>query len=128
MKYIKQFGVILIISFVGELLHALLPFPIPGSIYGMIILLTGLMTRWIPLSAVHETGKFLIEIMPLMFIPAGVGLMSTWSVLQPVCIPVLVITIISTIVVMATTGRITQLALRHDDRKAALPDEEGGAV
>lgn len=113
MKYVKQFGIILLISFLGEALNAVLPFPIPGSIYGMVLLLIGLMLHWIPLSAVHETGNFLIELMPLMFIPAGVGLMTSFSVLRPVCIPILVITFVSTVLVMAACGRITQFSIRH---------------
>ena len=31
MKYIKQFSIILLISFLGEALHALLPLPIPAG-------------------------------------------------------------------------------------------------
>ena len=38
MKYIKQFFIILLISFLGEALHALLPLPIPASIYGIVLL------------------------------------------------------------------------------------------
>lgn len=64
MKYLRQFLIILGISFVGELLKVLLPLPIPASIYGMVILFIGLLTGWIPLDAVRDAGKFLIEIMP----------------------------------------------------------------
>ena len=45
MKYINQFLIILLISFLGEILKCLLPLPIPASIYGMIILFLGLMTK-----------------------------------------------------------------------------------
>lgn len=44
MKYLKQFLIILLISFAGELLKYVLPLPIPASIYGMVILLVGLLT------------------------------------------------------------------------------------
>ena len=103
MKYIRQFLIILAISFIGELLKYVLPLPIPASIYGMAILFVCLMTGWIKLEAVKETGKFLIEIMPLMFIPAGVGLMVSWGTLKPVLIPVCVITVVTIITVMAMT-------------------------
>ena len=79
MKYIRQLLIILGISFAGEVLKYILPLPIPVGIYGMAILFIGLMTGLIKLEAVRETGKFLIEIMPLMFIPAGVGLMNSWG-------------------------------------------------
>lgn len=79
MKYVKQFLIIIGISLAGEILKYILPLPIPASIYGMAILFIALLAGIIKLKDVRETGKFLIEIMPLMFIPAGVGLMSSWG-------------------------------------------------
>lgn len=113
MRYLKQFLIILTISFAGEALKLMLPLPVPASIYGMIILFAGLMTGIIPLHSVKETGKFLIEIMPVMFIPAGVGLMSSWSVLKPLLIPVGIITIVSLLTVMVVGGHCTQLVICH---------------
>ena len=94
MKYLKQFLIILVISLAGEILKALLPLPVPASIYGMVLLFAGLVSGIIKLDAVKETGKFLIEITPVMFIPAGVGLMSSWGVLKPMFVPVSVVTVV----------------------------------
>lgn len=66
MKFVRQFMIILAISFVGELLHALLPLPVPASIYGLVLMLIGLQTGILPLNAVNEAGGFLIEIMPML--------------------------------------------------------------
>ena len=88
------------VSFVGEILHAVLPLPIPASIYGLVLMLALLMTGALKLDTVEDAGKFMIEIMPVMFIPAGVGLMESWGELKAVLVPVLVITLVSTIVVM----------------------------
>ena len=82
MKFITQFGIILAISFIGEILNRTIPLPIPASIYGMTILFTALCTGVIKLSAVKETGKLLITMMPLMFIPPAVGLIESWDVMQ----------------------------------------------
>ena len=117
MKYINQFLIILLISFLGEILKCLLPLPIPASIYGMIILFLGLMTKVINLESVKETGKFLIEIMPIMFIPAGVGLMITWGVLQPILLPVSIITAVTIITVMVATGWVSQIIIRKSGKK-----------
>lgn len=117
MKYIKQFLVIIAISLVGELLHYLLPLPVPASIYGMVIMFAGLMTGLIKLDAVKDAGKFMIEIMPVMFIPAGVGLLTAWGILKPVCVPIILITVITTVVVMIVTGRVTQAVIRMDRKK-----------
>ena len=94
MKYLKQFGMILFISFLGEILRAVIPLPIPASIYGLVLMLTALLTGILPLEKVRDTGKFLIEIMPLMFIPAAVGLLDSWSALRPILLSVAVITVI----------------------------------
>ena len=109
MKFVKQFLIILGISFAGEALKFLLPFPIPASIYGMVILLIGLLSGFIPLASVKEAGTFLIEIMPVMFIPAAAGLIDSWKVLQPLLLPILVITVVITVFVMVVTGKIAQM-------------------
>lgn len=117
MKYIKQFSIILIISLIGEIIHLLIPLPVPASIYGLLLLLAGLKTKLVPLDSVRETSLFLIDIMPLMFIPAAVGLLNSWSVLRPILIPFLVITVVSTILVMAATGVITQYVIKSQHKK-----------
>ncbi|MBO5144150.1 MAG: CidA/LrgA family protein [Lachnospiraceae bacterium] len=124
MKYLKQFLVILFISFIGEILKEVLPLPVPASIYGMIILFVGLAAGIIKLEAVRETGKFLIEIMPVMFIPAGVGLMSSWGVLKPMLVPVSVVTVVVLIAVMAVTGRVSQAVIRHGNHSVKKEEEK----
>lgn len=113
MKYVKQFLIIVMISFVGELCNQLIPLPIPASIYGLVILFVALMTGAIKLEVVKETGKFLIDIMPIMFIPAAVGLLESWGILKPIWIPVVGITIVTTVLVMAVSGRVTQVVIQH---------------
>ena len=113
MRWMKQFGIILLISFVGEILEKWIPLPIPASIYGIILLFLCLKLNIIPHEAVHETGKFLIEIMPLMFIPAAVGLLETWDVIAPAWLEYVAVTVISTWVVMIVSGRVTQFVIRR---------------
>lgn len=117
MKYLKQFFIILAISFIGEILKYIVPLPIPASIYGMVIMFICLQTKIIKLDGVKSVGKFLIEIMPVMFIPAGVGLMSSWGTLKPVLVPVSVITVVVIITVMLASGWVSQLIIRRDKKK-----------
>lgn len=124
MKYLRQFLIILAISFIGELLNRLLPLPVPASIYGMAILFICLCTGIIKLDSVKETGNFLIEVMPIMFIPAGVGLMASWGVLKPMLIPVSIITVVAIVTVMAVTGRVSQMIIRHEEKKKGNKDND----
>lgn len=112
MKLLYEFGIILGMSFFGEVLHALLPLPIPASIYGLVLMLVGLCTKVIKLSQVKIAADFLIDIMPPMFIPAAVGIVVVWADLQEILVPVLVITVVSTIVVMVCTGKVSQAIIR----------------
>lgn len=122
MKYLKQFGIILLITAVGEIIRFLVPLPIPGSIYGLLLMFILLMTNVIKLPQVKDAAMFLIEIMPVMFIPAAVGLLNSWGDLQPIIIPTVVIIAVSTVVVMAVTGLTAQAIIRRD-RKAGEANE-----
>lgn len=117
MKYIKQMGIILAISFFGEGLHALLPMPIPASIYGMILLFLALWTHVIRLDDVKETGHFLVEIMAVMFVCPAVGLISCWDVLRPNLVPILAVIVVSLLVTFAVSGLVTQWIMKKGDKK-----------
>lgn len=116
MKYLKQFGIIMGIAFLGELLNMFIPLPVSASVYGIIILFLCLNFRIIKVSDVKETSRFLIEIMPLMFVPAAVGLIEMWDVLRVSWLPYLVITAASTFAVMIVSGHVTQFMSRKKEK------------
>ena len=118
MKYLKQFGIILLVSFAGELLNYFIPLPIPAGIYGIVIMFLGLVFKIIPLDSVKDVGHFLVDIMPIMFISPAVGLMETWGLIKSNWIPYISIIVISTVLVMVVSGKITQLVMCKTQRKA----------
>ena len=109
MKFLRQFMIILLLSFLGEVLKMFIPLPIPASVYGLVLMLLCLVTGILKTSQVKEAAFFLIEIMPVMFIPAAAGLIDSWKVFQPLLLPILVITVVITIFVMVVTGKIAQM-------------------
>lgn len=109
MKFLRQFMIILLLSFLGEVLKMFIPLPIPASVYGLVLMLLCLVTGILKTSQVKEAAFFLIEIMPVMFIPAAAGLIDSWKVLQPLLLPILVITVVITIFVMVVIGKIAQM-------------------
>ena len=116
MKYLKQFLYIIGITFIGELCHQYIPLPIPASIYGIIILFTLLCFKVLKLEDVEETGQFLISIMAVMFIPAAVGIMNSWTLISNNVIPYTILIIVTTIIVMVVTGVITQVLVGKDGK------------
>ena len=109
MKFLRQFMIILLLSFFGEVLKMFIPWPIPASVYGLVLMLVCLMTGVLKTSQVKDAAFFLIEIMPVMFIPAAAGLIDSWKVLQPLLLPILVITVVITVFVMVITGKVAQM-------------------
>ena len=117
MKYVRQFAIILLFSFLGEILHVIIPLSIPARVYGLVLLLAALCIKIVKVEQVQEGAGFLIEIMPVMFIPAAVGLLTSWELLKPICIPVIVITVVTTVIVMVSTGMVTQGIIRKERKK-----------
>lgn len=113
MRYIFQFCRILAVCLLGEALAAALPLPIPASVYGLVILLAALKFGVIRVDQVKEAGGFLISILPLLFIPAAVGVMELWAELKMMLLPCLIAIIPITLLVMGASGRITQYARRE---------------
>lgn len=129
MKYVKQFLRILFICFLGELLRFFIPLPIPASIYGLLIMLAALLTGIIKVEQVDETASFLVEIIPVMFIPAGAGLLTSFSSLKPHLIEIIIITVTTTVFVMGVTGGIAQTILRHKYKKeSGSASTDGGSL
>lgn len=122
MKYLKQFGIILTISFISEMLHAWIPLPIPASIYGIVLLFTCLQTKCIRVASIKETSTFLIEIMPLMFIPAAVGLIEVLDILRSALFAYMTIMVVSTFTVMGVSGRCTQALIRRQAERNAIDE------
>lgn len=114
LERIKELFWIFGFSLAGELAHHLLPLPVPASIYGLLGLLAAIKAGWLHPAKVERTADFLVEIMPLLFVPAGVGLVASWEDLRPVLVPVLLITLVSTVLVFGVTGVVAQRLL---DRK-----------
>ena len=117
MARVKELCVILCFSFLGELAYRLIPLPIPAGIYGLLFLLFALKTGLVKFFALKETGFFLLELMPLMFVAPGVGLMNSWGIIKPNFWPLLVIVVLSTLVVFAVTGWVCQALLPNSERR-----------
>lgn len=109
MKYICQLGVILGVSFAGEVLARVLPLPIPASVWGLVTMLALLIFRVIKPEHIRDTAEYLISIMPLLFVPPTVGLMQSWGLLRDNWLPFAIAITLITAIVMAVTGLVVQL-------------------
>lgn len=126
MKFIKQLALILTISFIAELMEYLIPIPVAASIYGLVLMLIGLVTKVIPLEKVEGAADFLVEIMPILFIPPTVSIMTSVDAIKAMFIPLVVISVVSTILIMVVTGRVSQFIIRHENGKNKMDEAVTG--
>lgn len=117
MKYIKQFALIALITLIGELCNLLLPLPVPASIYGMILLFLCLQSGILKLSQIEEAADLLLEVMPLFFISPAVSLMNSIGGIKDSIFGILFTCMLSSVIVMAVTGLVTQAVIRHDKKE-----------
>ena len=120
---ICSFARILAFCFLGEVCHAVLPLPVPASVYGLVLLLLALNFRLIRLEDVKEVGVFLTGIFPLLFVPAAAGVMELWAEMGEMLLPIIIAIIPVTVLVMVTAGKTTQaLTSRKKNKETAAND------
>ena len=112
MKKLKQICLILLFSLLGELCRFLITFPIPASIYGMMLLFGALSLKIVMVEEVKYTGAFLTTILPLLFVAPVVNLLDCWPILKSTWVPLVMISIISTVLVFGVAGVVTQLVMK----------------
>ncbi len=124
MKYLFQFGVIMIFVALGELLEYLIPLPVAGSIYGLILLFLALATGVVKLRWVADVADWFHGIMGLFFVAPAVAIINIWGDIADVWWRLVLLLVITYLVSMITTG-VTAQALIKDRRKSgAAGDKE----
>lgn len=123
MKYLIQFAIIGGITFLGEILNLLLPFSVPASVYGLVLLFLALLSGLIKLEQVEETADFFVNIMPVLFIAPAVSMMDTLPGLKGSIIWILLITVVTTVLVMVVTGLVSQKIIRYGKKKGKKENE-----
>ena len=108
MKYIKQLLIILAFTLLGELLQAVIPLPIPAAIYGLVLMLIALCTGLLKPDHIADTANFLVGIMPLLFVAPAAKIMAYWGVIKENWLPIIAITVVSTVVVFGVSGLVTK--------------------
>ena len=115
MKYIGQFGIIILFSLAGEACHALLPFPIPASLYGMVLMLLALAVKLVRPEQVKETGSFLVSLLPLLFVAPTVGLMACWDQIKHSLAGIVIVVVLTTVLVFVVSGWLTTVLRKGGD-------------
>lgn len=124
MKILKQFFIILLISALGDLLNSLIPLPVPGTVWGMLLLFAALLWGIVKLEQVEDTADFFMSILPLLFVPFGVSLLRSYHVLARHALAIVVITIVSFFICFAVTGKTADFLIARKNKADAAAGRE----
>ena len=119
MQYVKQFMIIIVFSLVGQALEALIPLPVPASIYGLVLLFLALLTGAVKLEKVKDTANFLISVMPVLLIAPAVKVLEYWGIIAPNAGAILVITVFTTGAIFGISGLVTKWIMRGEVKEDA---------
>ena len=99
-------------------MHALIPFPIPAAIYGLVLLTVALLLKWIRPDQIRETSDFLVQLLPLLFVVPLVGIVNSAALILENLVPIIIAVVAGTAVTFAVSGGIVQLLLHRKGGQA----------
>ena len=117
MKYLMQFGIIIGLSLVGEVLNSVIPLPVPASVWGMVLLFVLLCLKVIKLDQVQDAADFLLSIMTVMFVPVGASLITSFADIKDEILGIFAIIIVSTVVCFLVTGKVSKKIIDKSENK-----------
>ncbi len=115
MKYIKQVLIILCFSLIGQVLEQLIPLPVPAAIYGFVLLFAALCTGILKQEQIQETADFLIDRIGILFVAPAVNILAYYDVIAPQLANVCLVVVLSTTVVFAVSGWVTQWLRKKEE-------------
>ena len=116
-KILISFGIIGLISLLGELLHDYIPLPVPASVYGLVLLFIALVVKVIKLDWIESGADILVAIMPLLFVPSVVKIVTLQEMIMGHLIEVLLVIACSSVVVMVVTGKVAQKMIERQEKE-----------
>jgi len=121
---LEAVAALLVCQLLGELIVIGLGLPLPGPLIGMAIMFLGLVVYGGVPESLGNAAKGLLDQLSLLFVPAGVGVMTHLALLGDEWIPITSSLVISTLIAIAVTGLMMQKLSARTDRK--IKDTQDG--
>ncbi|HET9148827.1 MAG TPA: CidA/LrgA family protein [Acetobacteraceae bacterium] len=111
---IGAFCLLLVCQLAGTVIAHAAGWPVPGPVLGLILLLVLLVIRGGPSTEVHGLAQGLLRNLGLLFVPAGVGIVSEGAVLRENALAIAIAIPVSTVIAFSVTGLVMQYFARAD--------------
>ncbi len=105
---LRALTILILCQFAGEVAARAAGLPLPGPVVGLVLLLVILIVRRGPDPALRETSNGLLRNLSLLFVPAGVGIVTQLDALERDWKAILCAIVVSTALGLAVTGWLMQ--------------------
>ena len=109
---LEAIATFLVFQLIGEVIARTLAIPLPGPVIGMLLLLAVLIARPHFVEKIEPTAISLLERLSLLFVPAGVGVMTHFDILRAQWLPIAVSIIVSTVATIIVTSVVMSFVER----------------
>lgn len=118
MKIIKGIGILVLFLAVGEVISHFIGNFMPGSVIGMLLIFAALLLKIVKPEDIRTVADFLTGNMTILFVPAFAGVIDQWGLIKLHFWGWAAIIIITTILVMLSSGAAAELTARIKEGKA----------
>ncbi len=115
---LHAFSTLLGLQLLGEIVVRALHLPVPGPVVGMLLLVALLLRRGAPPAWLEPTAQGLLRHLGLLFVPAGVGIITHTDLLARAWLPLLLTLLLGTMLTLVVTALSLRLLLVLTTRRA----------
>jgi holin-like protein len=101
---VRALTLLLLCQLIGTVVQEGTGLPIPGPVFGLILLLAWLVWRGGPAAELRGASEGLLRYLGLLFVPAGVGVVTEFQILRDNALALLIAIPVSTVLGLVVTG------------------------
>lgn len=116
-SFLQQAFIFATIMLISNLIVSVLPFPMPTSVMGLVLLFIALCLKIVKLEQVEGLGTSLTSLISFLFVPSGISVINSLGIMSQYGIQIVSIILIATIILLAVTGWSASLLLSFRDGK-----------
>ena len=120
MKYLQQFLLLMLFVFAGEAVYAVVPLPVPAGIWGLLLLLSALVSGVVKLPQIENVANFFLAVIPVLFVVPAVGVLEIFGDIAKIWPIMLAVICITYLAAMASTGWLADFMIRMKDKKSKV--------
>jgi len=120
---LEALTIILACQLLGESIVVATGLPLPGPVVGMALLFIGLLIRGGVPKKLGQVAGSLLDHLSLLFVPAGVGVMTHLSLLEREWWPISLSLVFSTLLTIAITAWVMNVLVKRQEKRATREDQ-----